>query len=93
MFILISWIITGTILGSVGVALIASAMAGDVPRGDDFQTPLLTLMATTAAGAVIGGVLASKVRKAVEDSRKLNQLAVIPLFIAVVFVIVVIRLT
>lgn len=62
-------------------------------RTDDFHTPLLMLMATTVVGAVSGGVLASEVRKSVQNQRRINQLAAIPLFLAVLLVIIVIRLT
>lgn len=92
MFLVVSWIFSGAILGSVGVALVASAMSNGT-RTDDFQTPLLMLMATTVVGAVSGGVLASKVRKSVQDQRRINQLAAIPPFLAVLLVIIVIRLT
>lgn len=62
-------------------------------REQYFQTPLLMLMATTVICAVLGELLPSTVRKSVQDQRGINQLAVIPLFLALLLVIVVMRFT
>ena len=80
MFIMISWVLSGAVFGSVGVAFIASAFDSGGPRGDDFQTPLLIVLTTTILGAVSGGVLARMVRRKFADNpRRLDQLALAPL--------------
>ena len=81
MFLIISWVIAGAVLGSVGVAGIASAFAGDGPRGDiDIGTVFFWLFVTTVLGAVGGGLLARMVRRKFADNpQRLSQLAVAPL--------------
>jgi hypothetical protein len=84
MFLIISWVLTGAVIGSVGVAGIASAIASGGPRGDtDIGTALVLLLMTTVLGAVSGGLLARMVRQKFADNpRKLDQLALAPLLAA-----------
>ncbi len=81
MFLIISWVITGLVVGSVGVAGVASAIAKDGPRGDpNLDAIFIWLFVTTVLGAVCGGVLARMVRrKFANDPRKTNLLAAAPL--------------
>ena len=88
MFLIISWVFTGAVIGSVGVAGIASAVASGGPRNDpDIGTVLFLLLVTTVLGAVGGGLFARMVRrKFAGDPRKLNLLAGAPLLAAAVLV-------
>jgi hypothetical protein len=88
MFLIISWVITGAILGSVGVAGVASFIARGSPRGDpDLDTIFFFLFLTTAVGTVGGGIVARAVRrKFAGNPRKLDQLALLPLLAAAVLV-------
>jgi hypothetical protein len=84
MFLVISWVVTGAVFGSVGVAGIASAIAKGSPRGDiDIGTALFSLLMTTVLGAAGGGILGRMVRQKFADNpRKLNLLAGAPLLAA-----------
>ena len=81
MFLIISWVFAGAVIGSIGVAGIASAIASGGPRGDtDFGTALVLLLMTTVLGAVGGGLLGRMVRQKFADNpRKLDQFALVPL--------------
>jgi hypothetical protein len=87
MFLIISWVFAGAVIGSVGVAGIASAIAGG-PRGDtDFGAALVLLLMTTVLGAVGGGLLGRMVRQKFADNpRKLDQFALVPLLAAALLV-------
>lgn len=59
MALIFSWILSGAIFGSVGVAIIASALYGDGPRGGiHIEAVFFRLLVTTLIGAVGGGLLA-----------------------------------
>ena len=81
MFLIISWVLTDAVFGSVGVAGIASAIASGGPRSDtDIGTALFLLLMTTVLGAVGGGILGRTVRRKFADNqRRLDQLAIAPL--------------
>ncbi|MEA2783621.1 MAG: hypothetical protein QOK29_5180 [Rhodospirillaceae bacterium] len=87
MFLVISWVITGAVFGSVGIAWIASALS-DGPRPDpNLGAMFLLLFLTTLIGAVGGGILASMARRKFADNkRRLDQLALLPFLAAVVLV-------
>jgi hypothetical protein len=80
MFLMISWIITGAVFGSVGVAFIASALSGG-PRPDpNLDAMFLLLFLTTLTGAVGGGILSGMAgRKFADNKRRRDQLALLPL--------------
>lgn len=83
MFLIISWVVTGALFGSIGVALIASALS-DGPRPDpNLDAIFLSLFLTTLVGAVGGGMLASMARRKFADNkRRLDQLALLPFLAA-----------
>ncbi|HXO71885.1 MAG TPA: hypothetical protein VN838_23235 [Bradyrhizobium sp.] len=83
MFLIISWVVTGAVFGSVGVAWVASALCGG-PRPDpNLDAMFLLLFLTTVSGAVGGGILASMARrKFADDKRRLDQLALLPFLAA-----------
>lgn len=88
MFPMISWIVAGAVLGSVGVAVIASFAAGDGPRGDpNLDKIFFLLFMTTVAGATGGGLFARMAkRKFADNPRRLDQLALFPLLAAALLV-------
>jgi hypothetical protein len=88
MLLIISWVLAGAVLGSVGVAGLASAFASDGPRGDpNLDAIFFWLFVTTLAGAVGGGLLARMARRKFADNkRRLDQLALLPLLAVAVLV-------
>jgi ABC-type Fe3+ transport system permease subunit len=87
LFLIISWVLTGAVFGSVGVAWIASALS-DGPRPDpNLDAIFLSLFLTTMIGAVGGGILAGMARrKFAGNKRRLDQLALLPFLAAVALV-------
>ena len=83
MFLIISWVVTGAVFGSVGVAWVASALS-EGPRPDpNLDAMFLLLFLTTVAGAAGGGILAAMARRKFADNkRKLDQLALLPFLAA-----------
>lgn len=83
-FLTIFWVISGAIFGSVGVAMLASAASGP-PRGDpNLDGMFLLLFLTTVGGAILGGVLAWKARrKHAGNERRIGQLAILPMIVAI----------
>jgi len=75
MFLIISWMVTGAVFGSIGVAQVASALS-DGPRPDpNLDAIFLSLFLTTLVGAVGGGILASMARRKFADNkRSINSL-------------------
>lgn len=87
MFLIIGWVLTGAVFGSIGVASIASALSNG-PRPDpNLDAIFLSLFLTTIVGAVGGGILASMARRKFADNkRRLDQLALLPFLAAVALV-------
>lgn len=88
MALIISWVLSGAIFGSVGVAMIASALYGDGPRGGiDIEAVFFRLLVTALIGAVGGGLLARAIRRRYAgNKRRLDQFALIPALLAVVLI-------
>jgi phosphate/sulfate permease len=88
MFLIISWVLSGAIFGSIGVAGIASALAtGRLGYETSIEAVAFLLLTTTVVGAVGGGFLARMVRrKFAGNQQRLNQFAIFPLLAAAALV-------
>ena len=67
MFLVISWVLGGMLVGSIGLTGIASALHSSGPR-DDIGTGLFLLVMGLTLGAVGGGILGRTLQKKFADN-------------------------
>jgi ABC-type Fe3+-siderophore transport system permease subunit len=77
MFLIISWVLGGAVVGGIGVTGIASAISTG-PRGD-IGTAVFLLLTGVALGAVGGGLIGRMLRrKYAGDPDKLSLFTIVP---------------
>ena len=77
MFLVISWLLGGAVVGGIGVTGIASAVSTG-PRGD-IETAVVLLLIGVIGGAIGGGLLGRMLRrKFAGDERKLGLITALP---------------